>query len=88
VVRAQSRKIIFSTNLPNIGDLDDALIRPGRCFARLTIRELDVSETRNLLAKLGAEQPRRASSVMAALSSGAQNTYSLAEIYQAFARTA
>jgi ATPase family associated with various cellular activities (AAA) len=34
VVRSQGRKIIFSTNLPNIGDLDEALIRPGRCFAR------------------------------------------------------
>lgn len=29
VVRAQGRKIIFSTNLPNVGDLDDALIRRG-----------------------------------------------------------
>jgi len=40
VVRAQGRKIIFSTNLPNVGDLDDALIRPGRCYARLNIRTL------------------------------------------------
>jgi ATP-dependent 26S proteasome regulatory subunit len=30
------RKIIFSTNLPNVGDLDDALVRPGRCFAMFT----------------------------------------------------
>jgi len=29
VVRSQGRKIIFSTNLPNVGDLDDALIRPA-----------------------------------------------------------
>ncbi len=33
VVRAQGRKIIFTTNLPNIGDVDEALLRPGRCFA-------------------------------------------------------
>src|ERR1700676_3197847 len=33
VVRAQGRKIIFTTNLPNIGDIDEALVRPGRCFA-------------------------------------------------------
>jgi hypothetical protein len=25
MVRSQRRKIIFSTNLPNVGDLDDAL---------------------------------------------------------------
>jgi hypothetical protein len=35
VVRAQGRKIIFSTNLPNAGDLDDALLRPDRCFAHM-----------------------------------------------------
>ena len=30
VVRAQGRKIMFTTNLPNIGDIDEALVRPGR----------------------------------------------------------
>jgi len=29
VVRAQGRKIIFTTNLPSVGDIDDALVRPG-----------------------------------------------------------
>jgi len=28
----RARKIIFRTILPNVGDLDDALIRPGRCL--------------------------------------------------------
>ena len=40
VVRSQRRKIIFSTNLPNVGDLDAALIRPGRCFAHIHVRTL------------------------------------------------
>jgi hypothetical protein len=35
VIRAQGRKITFTTNLPNVGDLDDALVRPGRCFAAI-----------------------------------------------------
>jgi SpoVK/Ycf46/Vps4 family AAA+-type ATPase len=34
VVRAQGRKIIFTTNLPNFGDIDEALVRPGRCLQR------------------------------------------------------
>lgn len=38
VVRAQRRKIIFSTNLPNILDIDEALIRPGRAFGVLRTR--------------------------------------------------
>src|SRR5262249_52720858 len=60
VVRAQGRKIIFSTNLPNIGDLDDALVRPGRCFARVYLRELDTQEGERLLARLCADDAAKA----------------------------
>lgn len=52
VVRSQGRKIVFSTNLPNIRDLDDALIRPGRCFARLNCRELTLPEARQVAIAL------------------------------------
>ena len=52
VVRALGRKIIFTTNLPNIGDIDDALVRPGRCFAVLRTRNLERLEVQNLLAKV------------------------------------
>jgi hypothetical protein len=52
VVRAQGRKVVFSTNLPNVGDLDDALVRPGRCFARVMLRELSPAEAEALLAAL------------------------------------
>jgi hypothetical protein len=38
VVRAQGRKIIFTTNLPNISDVDEALVRPGRAFGVLRTR--------------------------------------------------
>jgi hypothetical protein len=52
VVRAQGRKVVFSTNLPNVGDLDDALVRPGRCFARVMLRELSLPEAEALLRVL------------------------------------
>jgi hypothetical protein len=73
VVRAQGRKIIFSTNLPNVGDLDDALVRPGRCFARVHVRNLTAAEACALAEQLGskdylADENRR---------------HSLAEIYRA-----
>jgi hypothetical protein len=32
LVSAKNKKIIFSTNLPSIRDIDSALLRPGRCF--------------------------------------------------------
>jgi hypothetical protein len=82
VVRAQGRKIIFSTNLPNIGDLDDALIRPGRCFARVLARELLPNESELLLAKLCASDPARFQSVLARLKAQASKSSSLASIYQ------
>jgi len=54
VVRAQGRKIIFTTNLPNIGDIDEALVRPGRCFATVRTRALDRREAASLLTRIAA----------------------------------
>jgi hypothetical protein len=81
VVRAQGRKIIFSTNLPNVGDLDDALVRPGRCFARLHTRELTPAEAQRLIARLtaGATTPA---------TTAARKSFSLAEVYRSAAAAA
>lgn len=87
VVRAQGRKIIFSTNLPNVGDLDDALIRPGRCFARIMVRELSKTEAGKLLETLCAGDSRMAAHILDGLSGLDKKTYSLAEIYRAFGQT-
>ena len=81
VVRSQGRKIVFSTNLPNVGDLDDALIRPGRCFARLHVRALTAAEAQMLAKEIAAgdvEKLTRATTAFA----GAEKR-SLAEVYQA-----
>jgi ATPase family associated with various cellular activities (AAA) len=83
VVRSQGRKIIFSTNLPNVGDLDDALIRPGRCFARIHVRTLTGAEAKALAEEIAAgdaEKLARASLAFAAHEGGRR---SLAEIYRA-----
>jgi hypothetical protein len=71
VVRAQGRKIIFSTNLPNVGDLDDALLRPGRCFARIHVRTLTAAEAKALAQEIGS----------AGFAAG-EGRHSLAEIYR------
>ncbi len=52
VVRAQGRKIIFTTNLPNVGDLDEALTRPGRCFGTIHTRSLTPVEGEALVARI------------------------------------
>lgn len=87
VVRAQGRKIIFSTNLPNVGDLDDALIRPGRCFARVYARELTPAETKSLLGKLCRLDGRSMEHALQLLSTHERKSSSLAEIYKALARS-
>jgi ATPase family associated with various cellular activities (AAA) len=82
VVRGQGRKIIFSTNLPNVGDLDDALIRPGRCYARTYVRELTKEEAYRLTSVmlLTPEERRRANGVIDAQSA---DRIPLAKVYQA-----
>lgn len=85
VVRAQNRKIIFSTNLPNVGDLDDAIVRPGRCFARLYLKELEIDEARRLVGKLCGEDAARAATAIAALETDGKRRHSLADIYKAVA---
>lgn len=86
VVRAQGRKIIFSTNLPNIGDLDDALVRPGRCFARIYLRELNRTEAERLLTRLCEVDKAKTAGALEALRGFGGNKFSLAQLYQAVRR--
>lgn len=82
IVRAQGRKIIFTTNLPNIGDIDDALLRPGRCFATLRTRTLERMEIAALLQRLLPDAAGRDAVLTALLPAGAK-TASLAQVYRA-----
>jgi len=47
------KKIILSTNLPNINNIDTALMRPGRCFDIIKTRPLDKNESLILLKLIG-----------------------------------
>jgi hypothetical protein len=85
VVRSQGRKIIFSTNLPNVGDLDEALIRPGRCFARVNVRSLTAEEARKLAVKVAAGDPEKLKRASVAFSQPDARSYSLAAVYRAVA---
>ena len=83
VVRAQGRKIIFTTNLPNIGDIDEALLRPGRCFASVQMRTLLRDEATRLVAKqCGPDTERISTAIEKAFASGARTT-SLANVFRA-----
>ncbi|MEM2159443.1 MAG: AAA family ATPase [Candidatus Nitrosotenuis sp.] len=53
LISTRNKKLIFSTNLPNIRDIDSALLRPGRCFDVLQFRALSSEEGKNVLAEVG-----------------------------------
>jgi hypothetical protein len=83
VVRAQNRKIIFTTNLPNIGSIDEALLRPGRCFATIQMRPLARAETDAVLQRLLPGNPDAVTIARESLFAGGRSGCSLAAIYRA-----
>lgn len=51
------KKLIFSTNLPHINNIDSALTRPGRCFDLLTFDSLNYPDADLLAKKIGVDLP-------------------------------
>lgn len=49
LVSNKDKKIIVTTNLSSINDIDPAFIRPGRCFAQIQFRDLTVVEANMFL---------------------------------------
>ncbi len=83
VVRAQGRKIIFTTNLHNIGDIDEALVRPGRSFGVIRMRALAFDEAKDFLGALTQLSPAQREQVLAKSFDGHARGRTLAELYQA-----
>jgi len=61
VVRHPGKKIIFSTNLPDINKIDPALIRVGRCFDIVEFQKLTPDQANRIVADVG-DEPRDFSS--------------------------
>lgn len=83
VVRADGRKLLFTTNVPNAGAIDEALLRPGRCFAAVTVRRLTRDEGYRLALRLCDGDAVRAGQVIASAMQADQRSVSAAEVYQA-----
>lgn len=80
VVRAQGRRIVFTTNLPNVSDIDDALLRPGRCFAVVKTRAHTRAEAVAFLEKL--REPTSLGVDVGALLPPTLRCATLAELYR------
>lgn len=57
LISAKDKKLVFSTNLPSVRDVDSALMRPGRCYDVLEFRALTRDEASKVAAELGQELP-------------------------------
>lgn len=44
LIRLNGKKLIFSTNLESVSDIDPAIMRPGRCYDALKFRKLTLKE--------------------------------------------
>lgn len=51
LISAADKKLVFSTNLPNVRDIDSALLREGRCFDVLQFRPLTRKEAQAVVAE-------------------------------------
>ncbi len=84
VVRAEGRKLLFSTNLPNSGAVDEALLRPGRCFASMVIRRLTKDEAGRLALRLCSGDAAMAERVVADAMRDESRSVATASIYRAW----
>lgn len=53
LVSTKTKKLIFSTNLPSVKNVDPALMRPGRCFDVLEFGKLNHDQAEILAHKFG-----------------------------------
>ena len=53
LISAADKKMVFSTNLPKIQDIDSALMRPGRCFDVIEFRPLSLDEAAAVIDETG-----------------------------------
>lgn len=70
LVTAKGKKMIFSTNLPSVRDVDSALTRAGRCFDIVKFDLLQYDSAQKLANSLGVQ-----------LSEKSSDTWSIAEIF-------
>lgn len=57
LISAADKKLVFSTNLPSVRDVDPALLRPGRCYDVLEFRPLTRPEALVVADNLNIELP-------------------------------
>lgn len=71
LITVKGKKLIFSTNLPSVRDIDPALVRPGRCFDIVNFSNYTKEQAKSISKKLNIKFKE----------TEGQKEYSLAEIF-------
>ncbi len=59
LIKFPNKKVIFTTNLDDFKKVDEALLRPGRCFGMIKCRALDYDEASRAAKVAGLKMPAR-----------------------------
>lgn len=73
LITSKGKKLIFSTNLPSVRDVDSALTRPGRCFDIINFDAMGYDSAQKLANALGIELNVKSDPI--------SKTWSIAEIF-------
>ena len=65
LLSTKGKKIVFSTNLPSVRDIDEALLRPGRCFDILRFDRLSPDDARAIRPDFTGTEPVSLAELMA-----------------------
>jgi SpoVK/Ycf46/Vps4 family AAA+-type ATPase len=79
LVTVKGKKMVFSTNLPSVKNIDAALLRPGRCFDILNFDELSLDEAKKMIKKLNIDYKFSDDDL--------KKTYTVAEIFSGVRNT-
>jgi ABC-type cobalamin/Fe3+-siderophores transport system ATPase subunit len=71
LITTKGKKIIFSTNLPSVNQIDSALIRPGRCFDIVSFENYTLEQAKKIANKMKIDFDKKSKN----------EKYSLAEIF-------
>lgn len=75
LVRPKNKKIVFTTNFKEFKDIDEAMLRPGRCFDFVEFRALSYEEAKIAAVAAGLPEPPE------------QRNYTLAELFNQTQKT-
>ena len=65
LLSTKGKKIVFSTNLPSVRDIDEALLRPGRCFDIIRFDRLSPDDARAIRPDFTGTEPVSLAELMA-----------------------